>query len=101
VIEAKNATEAISRLEAEKIEILFTDVVMPGAIDGVELARVAADRWPGLTVVLTSGFPQTRLDDGLTQARFRLLSKPYRKAELAQILREELRGARAEPVRGR
>jgi hypothetical protein len=91
VVEAKNAAEAVDCLDGEAIDILFTDVVMPGAMDGVELAHMAAERWPGLTVILTSGFPRTRLQDDLDQDRFRLLSKPYRKADLAQVLRECLK----------
>ena len=91
VVEAKNAAEAVACLDAEAIDILFTDVVMPGAMDGVELAHMAAERWPSLNVILTSGFPQTKLQDDLDQDRFRLLSKPYRKADLAQVLRESLK----------
>jgi CheY-like chemotaxis protein len=88
VIEARNAAEAQSCLEADAIDVMFTDVVMPGAIDGVELARQASDRWPGLRVILTSGFPQTKAKDDFSQNRFRLLSKPYRRADLARVLRD-------------
>jgi two-component system, cell cycle sensor histidine kinase and response regulator CckA len=98
IVEAKNAVEAMGLLETGTIDILFTDVVMPGAMDGAELARVAGERWPKLSVILTSGFPQSRLDEGQT-SRFRLLSKPYRKADLAQLLRDTIsdrtRGQRA------
>jgi PAS domain S-box-containing protein len=89
VIEARNATEALERLEADPIDVMFTDVVMPGAMDGLALARQAGDRWPELRVILTSGFPQTKEKDDLTQRRFRLLSKPYRRGDLARVLREE------------
>jgi PAS domain S-box-containing protein len=90
VIEAKNAAEAMSCLEADAVDIMFTDVVMPGAIDGIELARQASDRWQDLRVILTSGFPQSKLNDDLSQNRFHLLSKPYRRADLAKILRDDL-----------
>jgi hypothetical protein len=90
IIEAKNAAEALGVLEANPVDILFTDVVMPGAIDGVELARTASARWPDLNVILTSGFPQNKLTDDPAQTRLRLLSKPYRKADLAQLLRETI-----------
>jgi CheY-like chemotaxis protein len=100
VVEAKNAAEALTCLEAETVHVLFTDGVMPGAIDGVELARQASERWPELTVILTSGFPQTKLKDDFAQSPFRLLSKPYRKADLAQILREECEKATTGGVNG-
>jgi len=90
IVEAKNAAEALTTLEAGTIDILFTDVVMPGAIDGVELAHMASERWPNLSVILTSGFPQNRLGDGQTSSQLRLLSKPYRKADLAELLRETI-----------
>lgn len=93
VVEAKNGPEAISQLESTPINLLFTDVVMPGSIDGFELACLARDRWPGLNVILTSGFPQTKLTNDLASTDFRLLSKPYRKADLAQIVREVARSA--------
>ena len=89
VVEARNADEALSCLGDEAIDVLFTDVVMPGAMDGVELARRASEQWPALKIVLTSGFPQTKLKDDMPLAPYRLLSKPYRKADLAQILLEE------------
>jgi CheY-like chemotaxis protein len=90
VIEAKNAAEAMSCLESDAVDIMFTDVVMPGAVDGLELARQASDRWPDLRVILTSGFPQSKLNDELSQNRFHLLSKPYRRGDLARILQDEL-----------
>ena len=88
IIEAKSGPEALTLLDSTAIDILFTDVVMPGSIDGYELARLAKDRWPDLNVILTSGFPQTKLTNNLASTNFRLLSKPYRKADLAQVVRE-------------
>jgi signal transduction histidine kinase/ActR/RegA family two-component response regulator len=92
VQEAENAAQAIERLEAEPtIDVLFTDVVMPGGIDGVQLARVVLARWPQIRVLLTSGFPGSTVNRGhpLGQST-RLLSKPYRKDQLARALREIL-----------
>jgi len=67
--------------------VLLSDIIMPGGLDGVELARIASERWPSLKIVLTSGFPQARLDEGYgTLGLIRLLSKPYRKEELAAVL---------------
>jgi PAS domain S-box-containing protein len=91
VIEAENAAEAQVALAAEPVVLLFTDIVMPGEMDGVELARTAMAKWPGLKVVLTSGFPESRLSgNGEAPAGLRLLSKPYRRDELARVLREAL-----------
>jgi CheY-like chemotaxis protein len=96
VVEAKNGSEAIAQLESTGIDVLFTDVVMPGSIDGYQLACLAQDRWPGLNVILTSGFPQTKLTNDLAATNFRLLSKPYRKTDLAQIVRDVAEAARAD-----
>ena len=91
-IEADGAATALDILESQPIDLLFTDVVMPGPIDGIALARQAIDRWPKIKVVLTSGFPGTQLDDQLAPAgtSVRLLSKPYRAQDLAVVLREAL-----------
>jgi CheY-like chemotaxis protein len=96
VIEAEDAAAALNLLDAEEIALLFTDIVMPGAMDGIELAREAMARWPGLKVVLTSGFPELRLSgDADALAGLRLLSKPYRRDELARALREALDGGQS------
>jgi signal transduction histidine kinase len=95
VSEAASGVAALARLESEPVDLLFSDVVMPGGIDGVELARAAMARWPGLHVVLTSGFPQTKLEDVFQPTGFRLLTKPYRRADLARVLRELLDSAEA------
>jgi PAS domain S-box-containing protein len=92
VLEARNAAEALDRLAAARIDLLFTDVIMPGEMDGFRLACAAVDRWPGLKVVLTSGFPETRLAASLSATNFPLLTKPYRKSDLALALREALDG---------
>jgi len=97
VLQAESAKAALQSLDVEaKIDLLFSDVVMPGAIDGFELATEAGKRQPGLKVLLTSGFPEARLREQVPRlAGLRLLSKPYRKAELARATREAL----DEPVR--
>ena len=63
-------------------EILFTDVVMPGGMDGVALARQALQMRPGLKVLLTSGYAKTLLGEDIPPGP--LLSKPYRKSDLAR-----------------
>jgi PAS domain S-box-containing protein len=92
-LEADGPEAALSILENENVDVLFTDVVMPGPIDGLALAQQAIERWPALKVVFTSGFPGANLDDqlGPRATGVRLLSKPYRKDELANLLSEMLR----------
>jgi PAS domain S-box-containing protein len=93
VIEAETADAALEVLAAERVVLLLTDIVMPGAMDGIELARTAMARWPELKVILTSGFPEYRLgDNGEARAGLKLLGKPYRRDELARALREALDG---------
>jgi PAS domain S-box-containing protein len=93
-LEADGPAAALAMLEAGKVELLFSDIVMPGPIDGIGLAQQASERWPDLKIVLTSGFPGTKLDDQLGQSRatVRLLGKPYRKEDLARVLNEALGG---------
>ncbi|MFC3069495.1 response regulator [Phenylobacterium soli] len=86
---ATNAAEALEVLRSEApIDLLFSDVVMPGGRSGLELAREARAMRPGLPVLLTSGF----MGEGavLETAEFPLLDKPYETAVLAAKLRKVL-----------
>ena len=89
---ATNAREALSILETTKnVRLLFSDVIMPGGMTGTELAREAADRWPSIRVLLTSGFAEAGItQNGSEPMAARLLTKPYRKDELAAALRRAL-----------
>ena len=90
VLECDRAAAALDILQREPVDLLFTDIVMPGGLDGVELAHLARERWPQLRVVLTSGFPQARLGRNGELASLTLLSKPYHRDELAAALRAAL-----------
>jgi CheY-like chemotaxis protein len=91
VHEADGAPAALDLLATHKIDLLFTDVVMPGGMTGFELARSAVALYPSLKVLVTSGFPEMKLDvRGQAPAGVRLLTKPYRKDDLARTLRELL-----------
>ncbi|MBV9827448.1 MAG: response regulator [Alphaproteobacteria bacterium] len=91
VLEADRAAAALDILEREKVDLLLSDIVMPGGLDGVGLAQTAVERWPTLKVILTSGFPQARLNsDSVDFANMNFLSKPFGKAELAAALRGAL-----------
>ena len=90
--EAENAEAALVILaRLDDVDLLFTDVIMPGQMDGILLAREATRRVPSLRVLLTSGFPDLRgSEHRVTNSEYRLLSKPYRQDELAQAVRKVL-----------
>jgi CheY-like chemotaxis protein len=90
VLEADSGASAIEVLKSEpEIEVLFTDVVMPGALTGVDLAREARRMRPNLKVLYTSGYAEKAFDDGIEEA-VALLSKPYAQEDLAERLRDLL-----------
>jgi CheY-like chemotaxis protein len=91
---AENAAQALKILaENNHIDLLFSDVVMPGGTNGYELAQQATEQNPELRILLTSGFTSKTIDQEIL-SRFagRLLSKPYRKAEMARRIRQILDG---------
>jgi PAS domain S-box-containing protein len=90
VREAETAAEALPMIARGPVDLLFTDIVMPGGVDGFELTRLAAESRPDLKVLLTSGFPETKMNEQVDTAKVRLLVKPYRKADLARLVRETL-----------
>jgi CheY-like chemotaxis protein len=113
VISAVDSNDALQKLRADiPIDILFTDIVMPGGINGWELADLARQLRPGLPVLLTSGYAlETLVKHGRLRAGAVVLTKPYRKADLARRLREVISvsemlqlsraQARAAPIQGR
>jgi PAS domain S-box-containing protein len=93
-LEAANAAEAVAIVEAgHPFDLLFTDVIMPGAMNGRQLADELQRIKPGLKVLFTSGYTENaiihhgRLDSGVL-----LLAKPYRKSEMAVMIRTALAG---------
>ncbi len=89
VIVARHAAEALEHLRGvERIDIMFSDVVMPGGMNGSQLATEAQRLRPGIKILLTSGYV-ANLDDGQMIGRGELpvLNKPYRRDELARSLR--------------
>ena len=95
VVAAVNGKEALQRLHADPgIDMLFTDIVMPGGMSGWELADQARRIRPGLPVLFTSGYAlETLVEQGRVQAQAVVLTKPYRRAELAQRLRDAFAAA--------
>jgi CheY-like chemotaxis protein len=92
VVIADNAAEAITLVEDGcNPDLLFTDVVMPGGMNGRQLALRLRERNPNLRVLYTSGYAHGRLTiDGESVPTKYLLGKPYRRADLAAKLREVL-----------
>ncbi len=86
-IEAANADEAIDILECRSdIRIVFTDIHMPGSIDGLKLAHAVRDRWPPIKLIVTSG--HMNLPESALPAGGRFFSKPYQLSEIARALHE-------------
>ena len=76
VFEATNPTDAIDILVANsQISVMFTDIDMPGGVDGLKLAASVRDRWPPITIIVTSGHRTVDVGDLPVRARF--MSKPY------------------------
>jgi PAS domain S-box-containing protein len=99
VVEAENGKVAIEVLEHQQIDLLFTDVVLPEGVSGYDLAHEVATRWPAVKIVLTSGFPETRLlDEGAQPNVVKVLSKPYRRDDIARVMQEALQETR-QPAR--
>lgn len=94
VIKADNAEVALGIVEQNRdIDLLFTDVVMPGQLRSPELAEKAKQLIPGLKVLFTSGYTQDAIvHDGRLDPGLHLLSKPYDRDQLARKVRELLTG---------
>ena len=93
-LNAANATAALAILESDaKFDLLFTDVIMPGSMNGRQLADEISKHRPELKVLYTSGYTEDavihhgKLDEGVL-----LLAKPYRKSDLARMIRRALDG---------
>jgi CheY-like chemotaxis protein len=79
--------------KGERFDLLFTDVVLPQGMSGVELSRLAVARCPGLKVLLTSVHSEEIYQQhGKPKKGTLLLTKPYRRQELAETLRKVLDG---------
>lgn len=89
VFEASNADEAIAMLEAHaEIRVLFTDVDMPGSMDGLKLSAAVRDRWPPTQIIVTSGKAAIGSTDLPAGGRF--FPKPYNITRVASAMQEML-----------
>jgi CheY-like chemotaxis protein len=86
VLEAGNGDEALRILEATpQVRVVFSDVEMPGSLDGLGLARNICQRWPGIGIVLTSGH---RIRAEMIPCDGRFLEKPYDGQALVRQIEE-------------
>jgi CheY-like chemotaxis protein len=94
VLEAWNADAALKVLEArsEEIHVLFTDVNMPGSMDGMALAEQVHQRWPHIRLLIASGYARPHSDEIPDHGHF--VPKPYRGATLARHIAEMMQTPR-------
>ncbi len=90
---ASNAGEALAVINGpERIDLLFTDVIIPGGMNGRQLATEAVKRRPGLKVLYTSGYTENAIvHHGRLDAGVLLLPKPYLSSDLARMIRTALK----------
>lgn len=92
VVHVPSAGQALELLRSgEEFRLLFTDIVMPGGINGVALAQTVRSEFPNMVILLTTGYSDQALDDA--SQSFELVRKPYRRTELASRIRQLLEGA--------
>jgi CheY-like chemotaxis protein len=87
VFEAVSADEALQVLQARPdVQVVITDIEMPGSMNGLALAREIRDRWPGVGVAVTSGRERPGIDDLPDEVAF--LTKPYLPATVINLARQ-------------
>jgi CheY-like chemotaxis protein len=97
VTRASSAVAALSELaEGRAVDIVFSDIMMPGGMSGMDLAREVRRRRPDVPILLTSGYYASVKDEAVTEG-VHVLAKPYRLEELAAALTKEI--AAAAPTR--
>ena len=87
---ATSGPEALRLIERRGFDLMLTDIVMPGGMTGIELARKAAVIRPEMPIVLTSGYAGEDVETALAEAPWRLLPKPYSESQLREALEREL-----------
>jgi CheY-like chemotaxis protein len=87
VFEAANADDAIAILTAQsEIRLMFTDIDMPGSMDGLKLATAVRDRWPPIKIIVTSG--HRHMSDSTLPVAGRFFHKPYNASQIIRVMRE-------------
>ena len=94
VLRAGNANEALQLLDgADRVDLLFSDLIMPGGMNGVMLAREVKRRRPRMRVLLTTGYAESSIERvDARGAEFELIQKPYKRTELAIKVRQVIDG---------
>ncbi len=99
VLQAGNAQQALDVLkDFPAIDLIFTDIVLPGEMDGYALARAVKERHPDIKIIMTSGFPGMRFNESELAKSLPLLSKPYRKQDLIRMVWDVLNERSSEHV---
>jgi CheY-like chemotaxis protein len=87
VLEASNADDAIGLLNVHpEVRLMFTDIDMPGSMDGLKLAAAVRDRWPPVKIIVTSG--HRAMSDDTLPVVGRFFSKPYDPSRIIHAIRE-------------
>ena len=97
VLRAGNAVEALERIEGgDRIDLVFSDIVMPNGMNGIHLAQELTERYPAIRVLLTTGYSDVA---AAGETRFPILRKPFELPALEQAIREVMAGHEAGPRR--
>jgi signal transduction histidine kinase/HAMP domain-containing protein len=96
---ASDAEQAKAELDRSSFDLLFTDVILPGGMNGVDVAVYARTAQPGIAILYTSGYPRDRLNDIILTSESKLIGKPYRKDALATAIRKSLGSPQSNPKR--
>ena len=96
VLEASDARQALAVLSSgEVVDLVFTDLIMPGGVSGLDLCEAVRTKWPHIRLLLTSGYAAELTDpECFEPLNLKLLRKPYRQSELAQALEDTMQGGR-------
>ena len=90
VLDARSGTEALNVLRDHRddVDLLFSDVVMPGGITGIQLAEAAIQLRSDIKVLLTTGYADALINSDASESKFALLMKPYHRTDLERRIRE-------------
>ncbi len=94
-VRASTGQEALDTLNGnERPDLILTDVILPGGLTGVDVEKEAAKTGPGIPVIFMSGYTENSINHhGVLEDGVLLLNKPFRKSDLANMLRRALDGA--------
>ncbi|TGN19394.1 PAS domain S-box protein [Leptospira idonii] len=88
-VTATSAQEALEVLSIRKMDLLISDIMMPGKVDGLGLAEIVKVEYPNIKIILTSGFPgDLRKREYTDLSNFNFLNKPYKSKELEELIKQ-------------